>query len=731
MASASRAIDLAAKLAGGIVWVGTFVPGAKLALVATAGVLGIASIVTDGFAKFERDRSTTLDAIREKTREAAEGQVATLGEKFDLKDADEALATCLADCFLDTDALVNAAPTVPGFETRATELVMAALAAKHPDQFGDVRRNDTGVRYARAVVQAALASAIAPENFAKLQPKLELAAQQSLARLLAFNGDVAKWLVELNAKADALLKGQAQTDIKLDAGFESVLAKLNAMERLRLGFTEEQVRKLLIAFQQEQIPVEQAETQLLKAADELKGLRERLSHLSNVDEPEIAGKRAAARKAIDEADFIRADDLLAEVATADLEAGELRIRRGAEAFAERAALASAQAQFEKASEHYDQAARTILPYDTETAWRWWVDQAIVLQEHGRLFAGKSLFRAVDVLQNRCLPYVSREKRSADWAKVQNNLGNALQIIGGRRTGESSLSCVKDAIEVYRQALSVCSPADTPDLWALTQTNLGSALSVLGEQVAGEPGIVFQNEAVAAYRAALTVFSRASRPAQWASTQNNLIGSLVKLGATASLEEGPAVLREAVEACHEAMAVFTRESSPFRWATLQNNLGGVFAAILERSDFPAALAALENAVAAYRAALAVYTLQDTPIDWAMTNNNLAGALDMLGERIEGDGKIAALSEAVSHYGEALIVRTRDDMPAAWASTSENLSLAEARIAQVTSDADLLRGAIIRLDDVLDLYRSANSANGVEKVSRNKEALSRLLIRLDGT
>ena len=58
--------------------------------------------------------------------------------------------------------------------------------------------------------------------------------------------------------------------------------------------------------------------------------------------------------------------------------------------------------------------------------------------------------------------------------TQNNLGNALTDLGERLGGPEGLRRLSEAVEAYRQALTVCTRDDLPQLWAMTQNNLGNA-----------------------------------------------------------------------------------------------------------------------------------------------------------------------------------------------------------------------------------------------------------------
>ena len=90
----------------------------------------------------------------------------------------------------------------------------------------------------------------------------------------------------------------------------------------------------------------------------------------------------------------------------------------------------------------------------------------------------------------------------------------------------------EAVEAYRNALTVYTRDDLPQAWATIQNNLGLALAALGERQGGPVGLQRLVEAVEAYRNALTVATRDDLPQPWARTQGNLgraLQILVRLG----------------------------------------------------------------------------------------------------------------------------------------------------------------------------------------------------------
>ena len=105
---------------------------------------------------------------------------------------------------------------------------------------------------------------------------------------------------------------------------------------------------------------------------------------------------------------------------------------------------------------------------------------------------------------------------------------------------------------------------------------------------GPEGLRRLNEAVEAYRQALTVYTRNDLPQDWAGTQNNLGLVLTDLGARQEGPEGLRRLNEAVEAYRLALTVITREHLPQQWAMTQDSLGLVLQIQVRLGGFPAGL-----------------------------------------------------------------------------------------------------------------------------------------------
>jgi tetratricopeptide (TPR) repeat protein len=250
----------------------------------------------------------------------------------------------------------------------------------------------------------------------------------------------------------------------------------------------------------------------------------------------------------------------------------------------------------------------------------------------------------------------------------------------------------EAVDGFREALTVRTKEQLPQYWADTLTNLGNTLQEQGKRTGGEVGTQLLEEAVRAFRAALTVRTKEHLPQDWAGTQNSLGIVLQELGVRTAGEAGSRLLNEAVAAYRAALTVHTKEHLPKDWAGTQNNLGS--ALLLEGIRTDALL--LNEAAAAYRAALTVYTKDDLPQDWAMTQNGLGVVLREQGIRTGGESGTRLLNEAVAAYGYALMVHTKEHLPHDWARTQNNL-------ARTLLKLEDWRGAAEAYRDVLPIYR----------------------------
>jgi tetratricopeptide (TPR) repeat protein len=457
-----------------------------------------------------------------------------------------------------------------------------------------------------------------------------------------------------------------------------------------------------------QIAIEQIPERLAAAADELLTLRQELQRLRN-GRPELAAIRDQALVLIDAGDLDAARAVLNGGREAARALREEASRIEAEFLADEARIDRLQLAYRDAARKYAEAAALVARFDGEDEWYYLHQQASELSRCGDEFGDNQALKEAIGVYGRALALVSRERAPLDWATIQNNLGNALAVLGER---ESSTPRLEEAVAAYREALKEWTRERVPLDWATTQNNLGNTLLVLGEH---EGGSARPEEAVAAYREALKERSRERVPLQWAMTQNNLGNALFALG---QRDTGTARLEEAVAAFREALREQTRERVPLKWASTLTNLGAALSTLGQRDS---GTARLEEAVAAFREALKECSRERLPLQWAATQNNLGSALSMLGERESG---ITRLEEAVAAYYEALKESMRERVPLDWAGTRNNIGNALLALGRRESGTARLEEAIAAYRDALAVFEPAG-VTSLHKVQQNLELAERLL------
>ena len=223
------------------------------------------------------------------------------------------------------------------------------------------------------------------------------------------------------------------------------------VERLsrQLNLTQEAVAGFFRTLNERDVPIERLPEKLAEIAQRHCGLLERLSALDaeNIEGRELIG---AARAAIEASDHDRADELLgkaeAEELGAVLKAEE--IQRQAQAAMERRRLAAAalraqrgelsliRLDYVQAGDHFKAAGDLLQQVDQLATEADYLNRAAVAYRRYGDEKGDNeyLLRAIDLC--RCaLENLSRERMPLPWARTQDNLGTALQVLGGRESGD--------------------------------------------------------------------------------------------------------------------------------------------------------------------------------------------------------------------------------------------------------------------------------------------------------
>jgi len=340
-------------------------------------------------------------------------------------------------------------------------------------------------------------------------------------------------------------------------------------------------------------------------------------------------------------------------------------------------------------------------------------------------AGNSLsnlyrFEAALAMYDSAKSYVPKENYLKEWAEVEILIGSMKVEIGSRVQGEKALALLKEAEQIYRQALEGYTREQLPQEWARTQNNLGIVLNEQGFRITRVEAVAVLAQAISAFHAALELRTRETMPQEWAATQSNLGIALYWQAILTGDAEVDKLLAQAVIAYRAALEVYDRKTQPQDWAMMQDHLGIALQELGARTDGAEGDELLAQAVAAHHAALDLRTRDTVPQDWAATQNNLGIALQKLGHRTGGAEGRALLAQAVAAYRAALDIRTRDTLPQDWARTQNNLGVVLKELGLRTSGAEgaaLLAQAVAAYRAALEVYIRNTLPQGWAMVQNN--------------
>ena len=249
---------------------------------------------------------------------------------------------------------------------------------------------------------------------------------------------------------------------------------------------------------------------------------------------------------------------------------------------------------------------------------------------------------------------------SNWADVQQHLGVALKTVGVRDTAANSLL---EAVDAYRNALTVFTESLFPNQWATAQLALGSALETLAvraKEDALREGRF--NAAVEAYAAALRVCTRDRERDCWVAARMDLGNAFDDWG---RLTRSTYYTRSGLDIFRDLAQILSRDNDPLTLAEVQINLGIALNNLgSETSEKSFAL----EAVTAEKAALSLLSETATPYLWAKAQENLAAAYSSLASR----GDLAMRSKQIWAFRQALRVWRRGGDPRAFILTECNLA-----------------------------------------------------------
>jgi tetratricopeptide (TPR) repeat protein len=320
-----------------------------------------------------------------------------------------------------------------------------------------------------------------------------------------------------------------------------------ALLKEKLDLNQRQVASALEIVGEANVPPERLAAKLVEIAEKYKDLQTAAAAQPG-DDSKITALKAEAQKAVKDGQLGKADDLLAAIEKIQNEALDRLALNAAQTTAQRGDVASTQLRYLDAAQRFADAAAKVPQGHDDERWKYLNAEAAALYRRGYEFGDNAAALAAIERYRHLVELRPRNAFPRDWAITQNNLGNALWVLGERESGTARL---EEAVAAFREALQEHTRTRTPIDWAGTQMNLGVALRMLGER---ESGTARLEEAVAAFREALQEDTRARAPLQWALTQVSLGNALLRLG---ERESGTARPEEAVAAFREALQEYTR------------------------------------------------------------------------------------------------------------------------------------------------------------------------------
>ncbi len=368
--------------------------------------------------------------------------------------------------------------------------------------------------------------------------------------------------------------------------------RLIARLQHQLGVNEAQLQAFLQIIGEADVPPERIGTKLLEIAQDYQRLKNDLKEIPGED-TQIADLKKQARLALDEPDLAKADALLAAVEALQESRADQQALAVATTIAQRGEIAMTRLRYLDAAHRFAKAVARVPPGHEGVRDSYLNRQASALYKQGDEKGDNAALVELIQLYRVQLAGLDSKTDSESRASTQNNLGNALGILGARESGTDKLEA---AVAAHREALKEWTRERVPLQWAITQNNLGNALQTLGARESGTDQL---EAAVAAYREALKEWTRERVPLRWAVTQNNLGNALGILG---EREFSTDKLEAAVVAFREALKERARERVPLQWAMTQNNLGNALGTLGKRES---GTDKLEAAVAAITASRDLY------------------------------------------------------------------------------------------------------------------------------
>ena len=545
----------------------------------------------------------------------------------------------LPSLLLDRSALAAASIHPDGFIQSSVRLLLDQLSERHAI-FSETT-DGVARRLVKSVLVIALKATLEERTvFEKFQPYFAVALNQGIGIL--------------NREVGAI-------DNKLD----EVLARIEA-SGVNGGLSRTEVKALLKAFFEEQVPEADAQQLLLQKADELRNLQSKFSAALDADQ-DLKESLDGAFEALNAG---RYDDAAQQIETIIEDEGAKAARSLAvtlSLYEMRADLACVQARYVLAAKFYGVAAGIGLAYNKHAAWVMLEKQAQSLLDHGRMVPGThSLRSAIDICRQR-LELVP--PKTPMFVESATQMINALGIYSERcEHGEASWA-LETAIGLGRPIFKSVNPELYPEVWVGVANGLGATLKNAAGLAVGEQRDALLAEAIAALTAADEVASR--HGSDYSQNIKTNLATAIRLQSQGSDERRDSLCK-AIEYRLQVVKDLDDNVNIIESGNTLDSLGNDYAALAtsgDKLDRPAFVRAL----VAYRKALGKRPRTTLSVNWARTQYNI-GSLYLAAAGLESDGlRRRRLRSADSRLTRALAELSKEETPQDWLM----VSLAHAR------------------------------------------------------
>lgn len=290
---------------------------------------------------------------------------------------------------------------------------------------------------------------------------------------------------------------------------EKDLATLNQQQQKEIaalqkmaGVTEVIMRAFLVILGEANVPEEKWSEKLVEMAQRHKGLLAKITPEAG-DNPSLQALTGEVAAALTAGRYEQADDIMSRILAQQDKGLESGQQAAAKTEAELGELALTRLRYQEAAGHFAAAARRLPP--GEDSGNYLDQEAVAWYHQGEEYEDNAALQKAIDLQRQQLDRRPRHLFPLEWAKTQNNLGNALLCLG---EGESGMERLEEAAVAFRAALQKITRDSSPLDWAEIQNNLGLALWRLGERESGTGRLA---EAVVALQSALEVYQEAGSP----------------------------------------------------------------------------------------------------------------------------------------------------------------------------------------------------------------------------